>query len=626
MSIMERLTNREIVYQIMNELINNSTSHEQFVQDILNESPHIKRESINNIINAHNLPIEQDDSSYDDLFTINLHLNASIDNIMNEKVRTEEEWGEYADDGGKVTSLILSYSYFEADYDVNELYDYLSQHPNVIFFERFLEDYVNDKTVIADYFNQKVSDESFRQYVLEQAEHEEIGDIESLKSKGLTLIPFKVLTVNIKTTHTDIANRYVNHIHGKNVNDFIDAELNDLLFEEGSLEPVIEFYDTDADTIPNIQSNLIESIDDLKNGSGNADAIDLINRTIDTNATIRTMMRESAIEDFHYDEEFATSRLSKDLQCEATAFYITAPTDEIVNKYVKSALGYSNTNEFSSVKLVEMLIDNNEAQVLFICHLDPSETVGVSDSDDEQEVNPSVSYMIQRIYDVYDENEMIKEIEESRYGLLDKVKEVARQEGIEIENLEQVDYQITNVNFTTPIGAIADVMVEDIRELETTVSSYLKWNLYDTLITEIDYDVELKTDKEDVQDDAMNREVDEGDLEENPTIEYMVTRIDDMYDENTMKEIIQESRYGLIDKIKEQLDEIGIDYAHVNEVRYEFKNFRITTDIEALAEVFVQEVKEFGMTVTHYLKTYLYDNLITEVDYDINVLDDAEDF
>ena len=63
MSIMERLTNREIVYQIMNELINNSTSHEQFVQDILNESPHIKRESINNIINAHNLPIEQDDSS-----------------------------------------------------------------------------------------------------------------------------------------------------------------------------------------------------------------------------------------------------------------------------------------------------------------------------------------------------------------------------------------------------------------------------------------------------------------------------------------------------------------------------------------------------------------------------------
>ena len=272
-----------------------------------------------------------------------------------------------------------------------------------------------------------------------------------------------------------------------------------------------------------------------------------------------------------------------------------------------------------------MLIDNNEAQVLFICHLDPSETVGVSNND-EDEINPSISYMVQRIRDTYDENEMIKEIEESRYGLLDKVREVARQEGIEIENLEQVDYQITNVNFTTPLDAIADVMIEDMRDLETTVSSYLRWSLYDTLITEIDYDVELKTDKEDMQDDTMNREVDEGDLEENPTIEYMVTRIEDMYDENTMKEIIQESRYGLIDKIKEQLDELGIDYAHVNEVRYEFKNFRITTDIEVLAEVFVQEVKEFGMTVTHYLKTYLYDNLITEVDYDINVLDDAEDF
>ena len=291
-----------------------------------------------------------------------------------------------------------------------------------------------------------------------------------------------------------------------------------------------------------------------------------------------------------------------------------------MNDYVKSALGYDDIAEFAKTKLVDMLIDNNQAMVVFECHLDPNELE--NDNDKDLEENPTIEYMAKRINDVYYDAGMIEEIKESRYGLLDKLKEVGREADIEINDVNDVDYRITNIQFTTDIDAIAEVFIDDMHEEGLTVQPYLNRFLYDTLITEIDYDVELLTDVEDVKDTSMRGEED---LEERPTIAYMVTRIEDMYDEMVMKEIIKESRYGVIDKIKEQLDEVGLDYKHAHEVHYDIKNLRITTDIEALAEVFVQEVKDFGMTVTHYLKEYLYDNLITEVDYDVEILDDIEE-
>lgn len=618
---MEPLTNKKIVYHIIDELINNETDHQEFKKDILHDAPYVKREAINEIIKVHNLPIELDDDSYDDLFEIDFYLNSTPEDIVDEKVKTEEDAEYYAKSGDNITLLILENGYFEANYDVNGLYDYLSKNPNELFFEQFLEDYVNDKTTIADYFNQKVDDETFRQYVIEQAVDEGVNDKESLKTIGLTLIPFKVITVNIQTTATDIANRYINRVQGKNINDFIDTELNDLLFLDGLIQPVLQFYTDDDDkTILQVQNELINAIDDIQMGTAKSDVIEELNRRLDKDATIRDMMQTSAVEDFDYDRDFVETHSSSELQCEVSDFIIKSASTSIVNDYVKSALGYDDIAEFAKTKLVDMLIDNNQAMVIFECHLDPNELE--NDNEKDLEEKPTIEYMAKRINDVYYDVGMIEEIKESRYGLLDKLKEVGREADIEINDVNDVNYRITNIQFTTDIDVIAEVFIDDMHKEGLTVQPYLNRFLYDTLITEIDYDVELLTDVEDIKDTSMSSEED---LEESPTIAYMVTRIEDMYDENTMKEIIKESRYGVIDKIKEQLDEVGLDYKHAHEVHYDIKNLRITTDIEALAEVFVQEVKDFGMTVTHYLKEYLYDNLITEVDYDVEILDDIEE-
>src|SRR5699024_2614862 len=307
-----------------------------------------KRYYIYEIIIFHALPIKLDDDSYDDFFEIDFYLNSTPEDIIDEKVKTEEDAEYYAKSGDNITLLILENGYFEADYDVNELYDFFSKNPNELFFEQFLEDYVNDKTTIADYFNQKVDDETFRQYVIEQAVDEGVNDKESLKSIGLTLIPFKVITVNIQTTATDIANRYINRVQGKNINDFIDTELNDLLFLDGLIQPVLQFYTDDDDkTILQVQNELIKAIDDIQMGTAKSDVIEELNHRLDKDATIRDMMQTSAVEDFDYDRDFVETHSSSELQCEVSDFIIKSASTSIVNDYVKSALGYDDIAEFA---------------------------------------------------------------------------------------------------------------------------------------------------------------------------------------------------------------------------------------------------------------------------------------
>src|SRR5699024_1616589 len=119
------------------------------------------------------------------------------------------------------------------------------------------------------------------------------------------------------------------------------------------------------------------------------------------------------------------------------------------------------------------------------------------------EEKPTIEYMSKRINDVYYDAGMIEEIKESRYGLLDKLKEVGREADIEINDVNDVNYRITNIQFTTDIDVIAEVFIDDMHEEGLTVQPYLNRFLYDTLITEIDYDVELLTDVEEIKDTSM---------------------------------------------------------------------------------------------------------------------------
>src|SRR5699024_11494270 len=87
------------------------------------------------------------------------------------------------------------------------------------------------------------------------------------------------------------------------------------------------------------------------------------------------------------------------------------------------------------------------------------------------EEKPTIEYMSKRINDVYYDAGMIEEIKESRYGLLDKLKEVGREADIEINDVNDVDYRITNIQFTTDIDAIAEVFIDDMHEKGLTVRS-----------------------------------------------------------------------------------------------------------------------------------------------------------
>src|SRR5699024_1472344 len=166
---------------------------------------------------------------------------------------------------------------------------------------------------------------------------------------------------------------------------FIDTELNDLLFLDGLIQPVLQFYTDDDDkTILQVQNELINAIDDIQMGTAKSDVIEELNHRLDKDATIRDMMQTSAVEDFDYDRDFVETHSSSELQCEVSDFIIKSASTSIVNDYVKSALGYDDIAEFAKTKLVDMLIDNNQAMVIFECHLDPNELENDNEKDLEE--------------------------------------------------------------------------------------------------------------------------------------------------------------------------------------------------------------------------------------------------
>lgn len=115
-------------------------------------------------------------------------------------------------------------------------------------------------------------------------------------------------------------------------------------------------------------------------------------------------------------------------------------------------------------------------------------------------------------------------------------------------------------------------------------------------------------------------------IESHPTVEYMEEAIESNYNSLEMVSFLKRNNYTSLQKIEEACIESNIPKEEAKNVDYEIKNLRIKTPISALAEVYAEEVNDSNTTTQIYLDNNLYENLITEVEYDINILSNPEDF
>lgn len=108
-------------------------------------------------------------------------------------------------------------------------------------------------------------------------------------------------------------------------------------------------------------------------------------------------------------------------------------------------------------------------------------------------------------------------------------------------------------------------------------------------------------------------------IERNPTIEYMGKEIESHFNPIEMASFMKRNNYTALQEKEKACIEVGIPKEEAKKVDYEIKNMRIKTSIEALAEIYADEVKNSNTTVQVYLDNNLYENLVTEVDYELEI-------
>lgn len=108
-------------------------------------------------------------------------------------------------------------------------------------------------------------------------------------------------------------------------------------------------------------------------------------------------------------------------------------------------------------------------------------------------------------------------------------------------------------------------------------------------------------------------------IERFPTIEYMGKEIESQFNPIEMASFMKRNNYTALQEKEKACIEVGIPKEEATKVDYEIKNLRIKTSIEALAEVYADEVKNSNTTVQVYLDNNLYENLTTEVEYELEI-------
>lgn len=265
--------------------------------------------------------------------------------------------------------------------------------------------------------------------------------------------------------------------------------------------------------------------------------------------------------------------------------------------------------------------DNIRMYILY--HLDKADIKITANEEvsEFQEKHPTIEYLVEAIERHKNYDEFVEAIkQQAPDAVKEAVEQQANEEGINYDDISELEYNITHATQTISIEEYAEAVKSQIGIKYGTVANFAENHLYDDIIARNDYRFNIEISGGNKSEKTPEQ------LEKHPTIQYVLERAEAYYDEDTFKYIIRESRYGLLDKTREACDAEGIsrDYAH--QVNYRIMNLRFLLPFEDMAEVWAEETVDFNMTVTAYLKAHMYEFLLANCDYDVEITDDPEDY
>lgn len=189
------------------------------------------------------------------------------------------------------------------------------------------------------------------------------------------------------------------------------------------------------------------------------------------------------------------------------------------------------------------------------------------------------------------------------------VKEAIVQEGFPHNaNLNKIRYDFIITNNQSPEKWAEEYMIEGEMDEETT-----------SVIGHDDIEVYVIDHLENTNVNITINEQLSNWIEHNPTVEYIASKIENMFNPLEMISFMKRNNYIDLYKKEEACIEAGYPREESYNVEYEIKNLKIKTPFETLAEVYKEEIENDNTTVQIYLDNNLYDNLITEVEYEVEV-------
>lgn len=111
---------------------------------------------------------------------------------------------------------------------------------------------------------------------------------------------------------------------------------------------------------------------------------------------------------------------------------------------------------------------------------------------------PTFEYFLESLVRVYSDDEMRKVIIEEQYGVQDKLRETAIDEGFSEEDIDKLDYEIGDIQFKVSMEDFADGMYDDILAGDISAVEYANEHFYEDFVTNVDFEINILTDPEDL--------------------------------------------------------------------------------------------------------------------------------
>lgn len=181
------------------------------------------------------------------------------------------------------------------------------------------------------------------------------------------------------------------------------------------------------------------------------------------------------------------------------------------------------------------------------------------------------------------------------------------------------DVQIEKVKgietFLRPKGSLENfaINLEESEKLTLTeefsnLAGSLEFFIQDILenISMVNIDIKFKTSPEEY-------------LEENPNVLYFTRLISKYYDENRLKEYLQEDENFIFNNVDAKAMELGFDDLKFARNNYSIKDIKLTKSHSELAEIFINQEVGKNENASNFMKNNFYNQVVKNNYYEANV-------